>query len=57
MDQTAIDLLNRLESRIAEYRLLMLGAKDAAERLKYSRIRRMYRGWRTRVLRALSGES
>lgn len=55
MDQTAIDLLNRLESRIAEYRLLMLGAKDAAERLKYSRIRRMYRGWRTRVLLALSG--
>ena len=55
MDQTTIDLLNRVERRIAECRLLMLGAKDAAERLKYSRMRKMYRMWRSRIILTLSG--
>lgn len=53
MDQSAIDQLNRVESRIREYRGLMLAARDAGERLKYSRTMKMYRMWRTRLLAGL----
>lgn len=56
MDQSAIDQLNRVESRIREYRCLMLAARDAGERLKYSRTMKMYRMWRTRLLAGLSGQ-
>ena len=56
MDQTTIDLLNRVEARIREYRQLMLDAPTAAERLRYSRTMKMYRMWRSRILLMLSGE-
>lgn len=50
MDQSAIDQLNRVESRIREYRCLMLAAQDVRERLRYSRTMKSYKMWRARLL-------
>lgn len=50
MDQIIIDQLNRIESRIQEYHGKMIAATSAQDRLRYSRTKKMYRMWRTKLL-------